>query len=314
MTDNKKHCPIIGIDIGSRSIKLFRPATGEAGAPVCASVPVPDGAIADGFVARPAELAAALSALLSTAGVTERHVVSALSGSAVVVRPATMPRMKGSELVQAARWEAQRHIPLPLGELIIDCVVCGDSVDQPGMVQVMIAGGQRRAATALAATLAQAGLTPVALDADALAAYRALAALEPGIALQNSLALLDVGGAASRLWMYTAGLLQVSRVITVGADHLIADFEPACQDLVGELRRSVEFVMLRGKRPLSHVCLLGGGGAAIPELAPAAETLLNAAFSGRLAAGERLTVTPLVAGDGPEYTLAYGLTLWEGRS
>lgn len=305
---------LIGVDIGSTAVKLVQltePGVAEP-RPICASAPIPPGAVVDGLVERPAEVAAALAAAWAGAGVAGREAVSAVSGSAAVLRPASLPRMGRAELLRAAYWEAQRQIPLPLADLIVDCVVCGESQERAGMVDVVIAGAQRRAASALAATLVQAGLRPRALDADALAAYRALVALQASAGVAEAVALLDVGAASSRLWLFSRRQLQVSRTIPVGVEQLSADFATACQSLADGLRRSMEFFLLRGKRLIEIVYLLGGG-AARPGLAEALAELLAEGFAGRQGGSGRIAVATLDPGGGPAYALAFGLALWEGQ-
>lgn len=313
----KRHKPgPIGIDIGSTAVKLIQvtkaPDANDPPAPAYASAPVPPGAVEDGLVVRPADVAAALAAALEKAGASGRDAVAAVSGGAVVLRPASLPRMNRAELMQAAYWEAQRHIPLPLEDLVVDCAVCDEDAGRAGMVEVVIAGAQRRAAAALAETLVRAGLRPLALDADALAAYRALVALQPAARAKGAVALLDVGGAASRLWLFGGRQLQVSRTIPVGVEQVSADFGAACENLADGLRRSLEFFLLRGKRLVDDVFLLGGG-AGLPGLAEAIEELLVEGFTGRLEDGRRIAVSALDPGGGSAYALAFGLALWEGQ-
>lgn len=306
---------LIGVDIGSTAVKLVQlraPGAADSPAPICAGAPVPPGAVADGLVARPVEVAAALAAALEKAGIGARDAVAAISGGAVVLRPASLPRMGRAELMRAAYWEAQRQIPLPLEDLVVDCAVCGEDAERAGMVDVIIAGAQRRAASALAATLVRAGLRPRALDADALAAYRALVALRPAAGAKDAVALLDVGAANSRLWLFGRRQLQVSRTIPVGVEQVSADFGSACQSLADGLRRSLEFFLLRGKRLAEDVFLLGGG-AGLPGLAEALAELLAEGFAGRQKDSGRIAVSALDPGGGSAYALAFGLALWEGQ-
>lgn len=47
-------------------------------------------------------------------------MVTALSNLAVILRPIQVPKMPLKEMEEAVRWEAERYIPFPIDEVVLD--------------------------------------------------------------------------------------------------------------------------------------------------------------------------------------------------
>lgn len=111
-TFNKKVCPI-GVDIGSRSVKLLqleRTATGFK-AVAAASADLPDDLelTADGYHRAVAE---ALAHAKDAGKFVGNAVVSALPAGAVQYKNIRLPKMPGKDLAAAVQWEAQERLQL----------------------------------------------------------------------------------------------------------------------------------------------------------------------------------------------------------
>src|SRR5690625_4381871 len=114
----------IGLEVGTSALKVVELRAGNP--PALASLalrPMPPGLIQDDQVVDEAGLAAEIRSLLSDAGISQRNVVTAVSNRQAITRNILLPRMSLQELDEAIKWEAERYIPFPIEEVVLDYYV-----------------------------------------------------------------------------------------------------------------------------------------------------------------------------------------------
>ena len=226
----------VGLDIGSQTIKVVEVTGHGNGLRVTAFgvAPTPFGAISQGIISDPKTLGAAVKALLSKSGVKSRKSVSAASGAAaVVVRVIEVPKMSPSELAETMKWEVERHIPFSPSEVEIsyqkidDPAVDNDDAN-PNM-EVLLACAQRDMVSYHLDTLKAAGLSPIAIDVEPLAAGRALLNLsKQGLADKNAV-VVNIGASMTDVGIFKKAALRFPRTIPLGGDN----FTQAIADRLG---------------------------------------------------------------------------------
>jgi len=77
----------------------------------------------DTLVLSPKEIAEVLNSILRTADIKSRRVVFSIPDFATFFTSFTLPPMSREEIPQAVRFEARRHVPLPLAEVTLDWFV-----------------------------------------------------------------------------------------------------------------------------------------------------------------------------------------------
>ncbi len=355
----------VGLDIGAAHIKLVQVRGTRRGAVVTGfgAAPTPRAAVTEGGIVKPLEVAEAVRRLMRETGVRGRRVVTAIGGPGVILRQVQFPRMGDGELREALKWEAEQHIPIPPDEAITDFSILGDAPPDPAVagapaMRVMLVGTRRNLVQGLLETMRATSLYLVAIDIDVLATTRVLAANGHHPRQEDaSVMLVDLGASGTKLSVFRGGLPAFNRTLGVGGNNFTAAIaeglgqdmaaaemtkrelgvlpdtaaarflQPLLDELLLEIRRSIEFYLVRHERTEIRHILLAGGGAGLKGLPDALSDYLMVALDVREEESE-LKVTLLDPlheldmhprlGDrrdefGPQFTGALGLALREGR-
>ena len=139
--------PLIGLDIGSSSVKIVE--LSEAGKGVMrleryAIEPLPRGAVVDGNVDKIEVVADAVKRAWRRAGGKVRNVAMALPASAVITKRIALPaNLREEELEMQVESEANQYIPFALDEVSLDFQVMGGIPNAPDDVEVLIAASRK---------------------------------------------------------------------------------------------------------------------------------------------------------------------------
>jgi len=214
---------IVGVDIGSRFIKVVLAEAGRAPGSwqiVKAAVgQTPPDAVRDGIVMDQAGVAQALRALMQGAGIEANAAVAAISGASVIVRHIKLPKMPESVLRRSVRLEAAKHISSNVDDSMIEFEVTGPVPGEDDKMSVMLVAAPNEMVESRLAALALAGLEPVGIDIEAFALQRALVDLSPTRPGEGTtLALLDIGATTTDVNIVTNGLFALTRNIPIAGD------------------------------------------------------------------------------------------------
>ena len=183
----------VGLDVGTRFIKAVQLTENNDKYSVtefgCMEIP-PDISHTD-----------ALSEFFSKKKFKTKRVASSVSGRFVFVRYINMPVMTDEELVNAAKYELGKYIPVEVDEVIHDVqklgnIEGGGTQAEPEM-RVLLVAARRSFIDEQVAAIEAAGLQPVILDVDAFAlgnAFELGAHINPQSVVPGRLiALADIG-------------------------------------------------------------------------------------------------------------------------
>lgn len=216
--------PTVGINIGSCLIKVVEARPGKGGPQITALgvAPTPPGTIENEVIVDPQTLGQAIRRLLSESGISCKKCVSSVAGqSSVVVRIIEVPKMTKQELAETMKWEVERHVPFAANEVIMDF----QPVERPGAdpaeqnMEVLLAVAQQEFINSHIETLFAAGLQPVALDVESLAACRALIDTAKG-GEEDTVAIVNIGAAMTELAVYQKKLLAFPRTLPIAGDAI----------------------------------------------------------------------------------------------
>lgn len=309
MTSRQRTFPL-GIDIGRRCVRIALTAPRRGGPPNLLAVAAREH---DG------DPAGALRAALDELQTRERRCVLALAAPDALLRTADFPRMTPWERVAAARFEAARFVDYPIADANVSLVATTTG-------QRWAIGIVRRSALAVVLDVAKkAGLLPLAVDDAAFALGRA----HPSTG-----GIIDIGADATRLMLFGQEIPYVVR-LPIGGDRLTdAIAQSLGVDLAAaeERKRRVGFGGA-GDAPrealfaaLSEVfaeartsgftdvrsVLLCGNGSRVPSLSAAIERATGYAVAPATLAPECSDRLPpdVLRAAAPDWSLAYGLSLW----
>jgi type IV pilus assembly protein PilM len=279
---------VVGLDIGSSAVKAVELAFSgdEVELTGFGQVEVPPD--------NPAAKSQAVKDLLSSGGFRSKRIVTSVSGKEVVVRYLNMARMSQEELKNTISFEAEKYVPFPIEECVVDCQKLeGEDETKKGsnMPVLMVAVKRSQIADHLK-ILSDAGVVPEAIDVDSFAIANIMdlcrgtnAASSPDEAV---LAFVDIGLAKTSVNITDRGTTLFTREITMagqdftsaiarglnlGADEAetrkrregsesqevrTAVFS-ALEDLGNEIQLSLDYFQNQHQKPVGRVILSGGG-------------------------------------------------------
>ena len=221
--------PLIGLDIGSSSLKWVELAPARRGRPRlerCAAEPVQPGWLEDGRIARFDELAEAVRRLASAAASPCRAVALAMPDAALEIRPLMMPAgLSQAEQAAMAVAEFSAHSDKPVADMVLDYGFhrgeesAAARTDRQGWV----AACARDAVQDRLGLLQAAGLSPVILEGEAQACARAAQRLldaRPPLPAGAMAVLLDLGAARARVQLIHRGEIVHQSPLDGGGDRL----------------------------------------------------------------------------------------------
>ncbi len=217
---------LVGLDIGAYSIKLahFVPAKPFPQLVALGSVRTPPGAIQDGAVVDPEQVAQAIQSLVRACGVNTRRVATAVGGPRVVARAQAMPPMSMSKLRTSVMWEAEKYIAFSVEESIVEPQVLQQRETEQGPVQdVMVVAAQRQLVDGRVAALEAAGLNVCVVDVEAFALMRSIVygTNDPDV-LQRTVAIVRLGETYGDITIVRRGSYVLSRPLPVAGATITA--------------------------------------------------------------------------------------------
>lgn len=223
----KASTPLLGIDISPSSVKVVELEPGQK-APMrlrrYAIEPIARGAITDGNVDQPEQVAESLNRALRRVGTRTRAVAMAMPTSAVITKKITLPAgLSEDEYEVQVESEAIQYIPFAIEEVNLDFQVLGPSAGSEDDVDVLLAASRKEKVEDRVAVAEMCGLQPVVMDIDSYAAREVLAHVAR--ALPNGghgevIALFDVGSMVTTVAMTLNGQTIFEREQTFGGMQL----------------------------------------------------------------------------------------------
>src|SRR5210317_1595741 len=158
---------LIGVDIGSSSIKVCEIKEGRRGARTITRFgfhPLPAETIVDGHIINSGAVVEGLEKLF--AGSKRRNIALRASSHGVIIKKIAMPLMTSAELQEQINWEAEQHIPFDLEEVHVDYEVLHERTDH-GQMDVLLVAAKKEEITDLTNLAMEARLRPMVVDLDA---------------------------------------------------------------------------------------------------------------------------------------------------
>jgi type IV pilus assembly protein PilM len=282
----------VGLDIGSGLIKVavVDHSKKEPELTKVAIQPLQPDAIVEGEVMDPGVVAEAIQGALSAAGVSSKHVVTAVGGRDVIIKKIQIERVKEQSARELMRWEAEQHVPFDMESVELDFQILDPDGDGLEM-NVLLVAAKRELVESKVRVLTDAGLEPTVMDVDAFALHNAFELNYPD-AMQGMVALVNVGHDVTNINILDEGIPILTRDLTLGtrhfrealqkerglsaeesdrllqgfdrSPHLDAVIETRGEEVAVGVERAVAFIASnqRGSASIRAVYTCGGGGRA----------------------------------------------------
>jgi type IV pilus assembly protein PilM len=246
----------VGLEVGTANLKVVELRAGSP--PTLSTLAIramPPGLVQEDQVVDPQGLADEIKALFDEAGISKRYVVTAVGNRQAITRNIHVPKMSLQELDEAIKWEAERYIPFPIDEVVLDYYVLDnpEDVEEGGQLEVVIAAARLELVTQQVEYLKLAGLEPVVVDVKPFALLRSLKAAllgehlnkvtftRAGYTEDNEVGVvLEIAATATTITLVRGDRVLMNRNIGVSGD----DFTAAVQRAFGLDFDSAEEVKL----------------------------------------------------------------------
>jgi len=307
----RKARPIVGLDIGSSSVKVVELSVSSRGFEVLhmGMAPIPPEAIVQGAFLNSSAIVDAIREALSTAGIKTKDVAAAVSGHSVIVKKIQLPVMSSEELEESIRWEAEQYIPFDVNEVNLDFQIL-DGGEIEGQMDVLLVAAKKDLVDDYCQVIAEAGLNPAVMDVAAFAvenAYESNYDVEPG----EVTALVNIGAQTVNISVLQNGFPSFTRDISTGGNQYTEEIQKTLSlgfdeaeriklgnaspeesqevvpqevdqamrtvtdQLLAEITRSLDFFTATAAESRIHRILLAGGSARVPDLDKALQDRAN---------------------------------------
>ena len=288
---------IVGLDIGSRSIKAAEIVETKQGLSLkrFGIVDIAHGAIEEGTINDPETVAESIRQLFKSYNIKEGNVAVSIGGYSVIVKKISVQTMDEEKLQETIHFEAEQYIPFDISDVNLDFQILGESESNPGQMNVFLVAAKKEMVNDYINLVNLAGLNPCIVDVEAFALQNAI---EANYDLQNeNTALIDIGASKTSLNILKGNSSLFMRDVSLGCGQINqkimslieCSFEEAEQfkygdkpdrltqeDLKGiissvvtdwctEIRRALDFFYSTYPEDQIKRIILSGGGANIDE-------------------------------------------------
>ncbi len=214
-----KNKEIVGIDIGSSSVKLVQLKGHKEGYLVenIGMAPLPPEAIVDNTLMDSSSVVEVIRNLLKGLNIMAKEAACSVSGNAVIIRKISMPTMPQDELEDQIQWEAEQYIPFDINDVNIDFQILASDDYDAAKMNVLLVASKKDIINDYLAVFNEAGLKLVVVDVDAFAVQNVFELnYEP--APDEVSALINIGASIMNLNIVKDGVSLFTRDVQMGGN------------------------------------------------------------------------------------------------
>ena len=220
---------VVGLNIGNAFIKAVEVTSkgGQLSVTGMGVIATPPESYSNGNVLSVTALSNAIRSMWRQAGLSSRATIFSVAGSgSLVVRVIEVPKMTDGELADNMRVDADRYIPFPPSEVVMDFRALRDLPSDPDAanMEVLLAAAQREIIDLHISVVQKAKLTPRAIDVEPLALARTmqleLRAGNPIIDYDDVTAVLNIGQTGTEISIMRGDIVVFTRSVPNGGGNL----------------------------------------------------------------------------------------------
>lgn len=217
--------PVMGLDIGSSSIRLIQLSQRGSSFRIdhFAIEPLPPGVIVEKSVQDIEAISGAIQSAVRNSGSNSRYCAVAVSGSAVFTKTISLPaNLAEADIESQVQIEANQYIPYPLDEISLDFEVLGPSPRNADMVDILLAASKNENVESRQDALEALGLKTKVVDVESFAIASAFELIREreGIRSTETVSIFDIGFDLSTLLILRNGRVVYTRDHPFGGNQL----------------------------------------------------------------------------------------------
>jgi type IV pilus assembly protein PilM len=218
----KKTKPVVGLDIGSSSVKLLELSKSKKGFQVTgfASESLSPDAVVDGAIMDAPGVADSIKRLMMVGKFKSKGVATGVSGHSVIVKRVVLPAATAEDVEASIQFDAEQYIPFELSEVNMDYQVVGPTEtrnDEPAM-EVLLVVAKKDKILNHTNVISLAGRAPEVVDIDAFALQNAYEANYTANS-RDTIALLNIGASLMNINITKGGMPLFIRDVSVGGNQ-----------------------------------------------------------------------------------------------
>ena len=297
----KKKGSTVGLDIGSSLIKVVeidhsgsRPKITKFGMMKLLPEAIVEGEIMDRDL-----VIEGIRESVELAGITNKEVVTAVSGRAVIVKKVVMDKMPPEDAQEAIFWEAEQHVPFDIDDVCLDFQILNDDIGANQM-EVLLVAAKKDMVLTHANLIKDAGLVPSVIDVDSFAVQNCYELNRGEVdeeVKSRVIGLVNIGNDVTNINIVQNDCPHFTRDISIGSNTFIESLQKeldvsyedgqeiirgnlgerdedkikeiigaASEDLSLGIERSISFLKAAGDAENIDELILSGGGSHIPFL------------------------------------------------
>ena len=210
---------IIGIDIGSSSVKLVQLKAHKESYQLInvAITPLPPDAIVDNTIMDSASIVNAIKNIVSTLELTIRDVACSISGNSVIIRKIMLPTMASEQLEEEIMFEAEQYIPFDINDVNLDFQILSLDNTDPTRMNVLLVASKKELINDYIAVFNEAGLQLSVVDVASFTIQNSFE-VNHEAAPDDVLALINIGASGMNINIVKSGISLFTRDVQIGGN------------------------------------------------------------------------------------------------
>jgi len=210
---------IVGIDIGSSSVKLVQLSEQKGGYLLknVGILPLPSEAIVDNSLMDTTSIVETIKDLMKSLGSRAQEAVCSISGNSVIIRKISLPAMTPEELEDQIAWEAEQYIPFDINDVNLDFEILDTDLSASGKMTVLLVASKKEIINEYVAVFNEAGLKLVVIDVDSFAVQN-IFEMNYSPSENEVVALINIGASIMNMNVVKGGVSLFTRDVQMGGN------------------------------------------------------------------------------------------------
>jgi type IV pilus assembly protein PilM len=221
----KKKNNLIGLDIGSHSVKIVQVRSHDTGLALLnfGLAALRTDMFSEGRATKPEAVASAVQGLLHHLAVKEKAVAASVSGHEVISKKVEVPVMTEEELENRMQFELGHYIPYSINEVDVDYQILDTARDRSSYMEVLLVAAKKETVNEHVGLIKLCDLQTMVIDVDYFALSNAFEATY-GFGEKN-IVLIDIGASKAIMNIVCRGYPLFTRAISIGGRQITEKIE-----------------------------------------------------------------------------------------
>jgi type IV pilus assembly protein PilM len=215
----KKKKEVVGIDIGSSSVKVVQLKDNKGSFQLLnvGIFPLPPEAIVDNTLMDSSTIAAVIKNVVASLGIKIKDVACSISGNSVIIRKIVLAAMPQEELEDQISWEAEQYIPFDINDVNMDFQILSPDSNDPSKMNVLLVASKKDIINDYVSVFSEAGMQLAVVDVDSFAVQNAFE-VNHDYRSEEIIALVNIGASVMNINVIKDGITLFTRDVQMGGN------------------------------------------------------------------------------------------------